>query len=665
MLQMKLLITTNTFGVKAKLIIIMLLLSFNLILQGQDSLSYKNGSIEYGFGKQQFDKLIAFERQFPDLDTIVNYSYLSDSITYLKNAKKWVDLYGNERQKFLVEFILYKKYFYDNINTDAKTNLTLKLMLNTQATPREHLRIMDMLLLSYTRQMLLAEYLSLLKDRQAYVEKHNLKGVSFMTDFSALGNVYYINKNYEHARINYKKARDDAKRKNNNFQAASFTNNIGLVFFEEYQYDSSLHYFKKALTLFNENDYYLPEYANYFRLVIKANIARVKTKQGLLGQDFPVILEEIRLSKKFNELGVTVSGYLDLATNYYLMKDFNNAFIYIDSIVFMKQYKINAYKEALELKGKIYLLNGNIKAGNYFFILKKHIEDSLVQKMKVQAIENASMLYQVNRKEKQLIDQKNELIKNQLIIQNQKKEGQFLRWLLVLSLVLVGVVIIFLLYVRKKSIKINTQKIELTESLQQQENLLKEVHHRVKNNLQVVSGLLVLQSNQTDNQEVKKIMEQGQSRIESMALLHQMLYNNTDYKTVDMKEYFHNLLANLNNTFGQGLKIGLEENVIGIHVEIDKAISLGLIITELITNSFKHAFAGKEGCIAISLTELSANNYKLIVEDNGKGLPPSFDVNKPTSLGLNLISILANELRASIDFSSENGTKCTLLVNLA
>lgn len=663
---MKLFNRSKAFKCKALVFITLVLLALSTMLHGQDNHTHTSDTINYEFGKQQFYKLEELDQQFSDIDTVVNFSYMPDSVTYtfLSDSKIWVNLYGSDRQKFLVEFILLKTYYYKN-KWIKSINKGLELMHNIQATPMEHLRIMDILLYSYTKQMLLAEFLSLLKDRQNYVEEHSLDDIQFKNNFADLGNVYYINKNYKHARINYKKAINIALSEDENFQAASLTNNVGLVFFEEYQYDSALYYFNQALTLSDESDFYAPEYVRYFKLVIKANIARIKTKKGMYGQDFPIILEEIQLSKKFNELGVTVSGYLDLATNYYLMKDFNNAFIYIDSIVYMKQYKASAYKEALELKGKIYLLNGNMEAGNHFFRMKKHVEDSLVQKMKIQAIENATMLYQVNKKEKQLIDQQSELIQNTLIIQNQHKEGLFLRWLLVLSLVIIGLVIAFLLYIRRKGKKINTQKLELAESLQQQENLLKEVHHRVKNNLQVVSGLLVLQGNQTKNKEAKKLMLQGQARIESMALLHQMLYNSTDFGRVDMQEYLHNLLANLSNSFGQGLQIKLEENVAQVNVGIDKAISLGLIITELVTNSYKHAFASNKGCIGISLSALSSNNYKLVVEDNGIGLSTDFDINASDSLGLNLITMLASELRTEIKFSNDNGTKCTLIVNVA
>ncbi len=643
------------------------LLIASTALYSQSGFINHQDTLDYNFGKKEFEQLLNISYKLSGLDTSLVFKYPAKMDVHLKNAKHWVSKYGNDRDKFLIDFI---SFHYDNFTKKDDENSRLdiiksglELLHNTQATPSEHLKIMDILLYVYMRELMLPEYLNLLEERNTYIKNHKIQDVFFEADFAKLANIYYINKNYTLARLNYKKARDAALVEGNGLILASYTNNIGLSFYDEYKFDSALYYFNQALDLFTDEDYYSKEYARYFRLIIKANIARIHMLQGKPGYQLPTIYKEIRLSKKFNEYQITTSGYLDLAMNYYLMNKFNQSFVYIDSVILFKDYSINAYKDALELKGKIYLLNGNMEAGNYFFDIKHRVEDSLNNIIKTKAVENATMSYRVNVIEKELIDKNNELSKNALLIKSQEQEGKFLRLLLVLSMLIIGLVIAFMVSLRNKNIKISEQKSKLGESLAMQENLLKEVHHRVKNNLQVVSGLLMLQASKSESEEVKQLMEQGQSRINSMAVLHQMLYNNTNYGQVNMQEYVHNLLESIGNSLGHGLKVDIEEKVLDIDVGIDKAITMGLIITELITNAYKHAFPiKKEGKIKVLLSKYF-KNYKLVVSDNGIGLPPEVGKNTKT-LGVTLITMLANELRANLSFKNKQGATCTLIVNL-
>jgi two-component sensor histidine kinase len=206
----------------------------------------------------------------------------------------------------------------------------------------------------------------------------------------------------------------------------------------------------------------------------------------------------------------------------------------------------------------------------------------------------------------------------------------------------------------KKDHKIITeQKALLEQSLGEKETLLKEIHHRVKNNLQIISGLFDKQARLTKDELARKLMKDGQDRVFSIALVHQNLYQSDNLTSIEIKSYLEMLVKNIEKSQKSELQdIQLTLDVDDSVVDIDRAIPLGLILNELITNCYKYAFKDREkGDITVRFRQ-NAAEFVLGVQDNGVGLPTHFDIQKTRSLGLNLVRGLVRQLGGKLDFAS-------------
>jgi PAS domain S-box-containing protein len=200
-------------------------------------------------------------------------------------------------------------------------------------------------------------------------------------------------------------------------------------------------------------------------------------------------------------------------------------------------------------------------------------------------------------------------------------------------------------------------------SLKEKETLLKEIHHRVKNNLQVISSLLNLQSNSIESKETRELVRESQNRVRSMALIHEKLYQSENLAQVQFAEYLRNLTRDLFRSYSAG-GVGLKLQAEDIPLDVDTAIPCGLIINELVSNALKYAFpGGRTGDLHISFLKISRERCALTVTDNGVGLPASIDVKNPKTLGLQLVNMLVNQLHGTLDVVTDGGT--TFMVTFA
>ncbi len=201
------------------------------------------------------------------------------------------------------------------------------------------------------------------------------------------------------------------------------------------------------------------------------------------------------------------------------------------------------------------------------------------------------------------------------------------------------------------------------EEARQKSLLLKEIHHRVKNNLQVISGLLYLQARRTKDTKLMEVLNESSNRVKSVALIHQRLQQSKDTVSVELSEYIRDLTTVLLHSCGREaavikLDLNLEKSVV---IGIDSAVPCGLIVNELVSNSLKHAFPeGHGGQIHISLHSDETDTITLVVGDNGVGLPEGLDLHKADSLGLQLVMSLVSQLGGSIDIDTRGGTQFTI-----
>ena len=267
---------------------------------------------------------------------------------------------------------------------------------------------------------------------------------------------------------------------------------------------------------------------------------------------------------------------------------------------------------------------------------------------KDQILVEALTEYETEKKEKEI-----ELLNSKNKIQTLQSQRQALFFTTgIIGLSLLALILIYLFYIKQKSLK-------------EKELLLKEIHHRVKNNLQIVSSLLSIQHRRIKDEQAAEAILESKNRVQSMALIHQKLYENDNLSSLDAKDYVTQLVESIFSSY----KINQEriKCYIDIHkvkLDVDVLIPLGLIINELVTNSLKHAFPNSnEGKIDIQLRK-EKDKVAMSVYDNGIGLPPQRELEQSRSFGFRMIRAFAQKLKASLNIVRKDGTVINISFDL-
>jgi two-component sensor histidine kinase/ligand-binding sensor domain-containing protein len=250
-------------------------------------------------------------------------------------------------------------------------------------------------------------------------------------------------------------------------------------------------------------------------------------------------------------------------------------------------------------------------------------------------------------------------------------------WFISLLVFLFAVAVYWIIRSRTKQLAADKNKLEklvnertaqLKQSLSAQDELLtekdvlmKEIHHRVKNNLQVISGLLELQSKSLDDETARDALREGRNRVKSIALIHQNLYQFENISAIELKRFVNDLCRQVESVFQKKNNIVMNIEVPDLYLDIDTAVPLGLIMNELLSNSFKYAFNDFEsGEIDIEIHSIEEGKYKLIYADTGPGLPEDFDLSKATTLGIQLINDLSRQIGGKVNYEKTNGSAFTI-----
>jgi two-component system sensor kinase len=193
---------------------------------------------------------------------------------------------------------------------------------------------------------------------------------------------------------------------------------------------------------------------------------------------------------------------------------------------------------------------------------------------------------------------------------------------------------------------------KIKNSLHEKELLLREIHHRVKNNMQIISTLLTLQSAQIDDQKLINLYQESQNRIQAMSLIHEKLYQSRDISKINLKDYVQSMVSDLLYSYEKDSQV-IESNldIADVLMSIDTAVPCGLIINELISNSLKYAFPDRNGTINVYFHRINDSDYCLSISDDGIGLPEDLDIEKTNSLGLQIVNNLINQLDGTLKIS--------------
>ena len=207
---------------------------------------------------------------------------------------------------------------------------------------------------------------------------------------------------------------------------------------------------------------------------------------------------------------------------------------------------------------------------------------------------------------------------------------------------------------------------QIKANLQEKETLLQEIHHRVKNNMTVISSLLALQMNSTDNKIAKEALQDSQNRVQSMSMIHETLYRSDNLADIDLATYLSDLGKVVLQNYAISKTVHFKVKAESVMIDSKLASTVGLIVNELIANSLKYAFTDdREGEILLELKSNNESGVELTVSDNGVGIPDGFNLKNANSLGLKLVKMLVeNQLDGSIKMESNNGTKFTIKFNI-
>ena len=485
-----------------------------------------------------------------------------------------------------------------------------------------------------------------------------------------LAKIYLVTEKYNEAILQYDKLVEIAKSEKNLYYEAGTYNNIGLVYLRTQKPDSAIIYFNKSLISWKnklENVSYVSSRDSTFFDIVRSNIGEAYNEKGAYKKAIPLIRNYIEISKKSKEVKEIVSSLISLSQSYFGLHQPKKALALLDSASYLieKNKSISGQKKTYENKVKIYETLGDTK--NAYTFYKKLVAynksmDSIGEKNRTTILE---IVYEVEQKNEQIANQKVLVLKAESRTKLQKSKQRFL----MIGLFLMFAIVLNLLwnrYQKKKSSKnlkeknkqIAAQNNTIEKALVEKETLLKEIHHRVKNNLQLISGILELQSSKINDDAVNEIMKQGQNRIKSMALIHQQLYESEDLGKIDFRKYVTQLTNDITVMVNDPNKdIDIVLDIIDFSLDINTAVPMGLIINELVLNAFKHGFLNIEkGTLTICLQALEDEYYQLTVSDNGIGFQKDYEFDKADSLGLRLVKGLSRQIGGNCEFKNGSGT---------
>jgi two-component sensor histidine kinase len=498
-------------------------------------------------------------------------------------------------------------------------------------------------------------------------------------NYKNIGDVYLSQKKYEDALSYFSKTLDIRQNMGDKKSIPSLYNSIGAVYSELKNYNKSREYYDKVIeSAYSNKSSLFVSYTNISEGFLNQNMlidAKSWADKALgiakeIGEDIENFEKIYQLLSQIQHLQ---GNYLDAYENYkqYILyrdslyneentkKIVETEMLYeFDKKEIATQASFQKSQDSLKLvQQKAIELQQLENEYQSKYALAKNNEERLQllyeEDLKRQEIENNFQQQQIKNNASQ---KKNQAIKQaeyekELLIQASKRRNSILILSSISALLLLSGGFVYWRFQTKKK---EAQRLDVKN--QKIETLVKELHHRVKNNMQIISSLLSLQSSKTDSADVKEAFHDGINRVQAMGLIHQKLYMSEDITQVNMKEYIESLSENLISSYAiSGRSVKLQKDLKDISLNIDTAVPLGLILNELLTNALKYGTTNTLPEISISF-----DGSLLIIKDNGiKNFHPD-QHRDSNSFGLKLIQILCKQIRAQLTYYQNNGTECRI-----
>ncbi|MCK0189030.1 histidine kinase dimerization/phosphoacceptor domain -containing protein [Arenibacter sp. F20364] len=507
-----------------------------------------------------------------------------------------------------------------------------------------------------------------LYDRQFEIrnEKKNLG----LTDKVIFYDIYSNLGLHRKAMDDYIKDKLKTIREDDYFGQAQYQSNVGNYLLLDMSIPTALTYYKKAKGFI---DVYLNDISrekteqeitkgNLLKAIIEGNIGKCHALLKEYDIAIPYLENSINLINEYNKgkfSSELVENTLELADCYLQKEDYDKAKDYLLKGPQHDPVKIENILRRNRLLAAYYDRIGDYKNSVEYLKRNVRIRDSLnrnessMKKQQLAAVAGQEIEYS----KKMMEQQKKDLEQSRSDLQAKEERINIVFISLIFTLLgFAGLVFAYLKSIKNQRL-IADQKRIIEASLVEKDSLLKEIHHRVKNNLQMVSSLLSLQTKNTRSKAAIEALEEGKSRVKAMALIHQKLYQNDDLSVIEMQGYIESLINSVQSVYKKGgHNINITIDAEGVELDIDRAIPFGLILNELVSNSFKYAFPedDENGKIYIHLRKNGGQGY-FEYTDNGVGLPEDTDDRANSSMGIRLMNRLVNQLQSTlnIDKTSE------------
>lgn len=436
-------------------------------------------------------------------------------------------------------------------------------------------------------------------------------GISYT--YSGLGIVNYDNKKFDEALNNYLNAEiywvdEQASLK------ADLWNNIGALYVEKNEFDNARYYYNKALSFYKSEKWW-------------SEISMVYYNLGELFLKENNITEATNSFNNSLKIGEEIESYTEIIWAYYGL--------------YLTHKKAKNLKEALS-----------------YFELYTNLKDSIHGIQNKEEVRELEALFHQEKQLKKIKDQQLKIVQTEKRVQNEKLKNLIFIVIIIFILLLLLLGIYHFRKSKKQNKTLKEQQQLVSNSLEEKELLLKEIHHRVKNNLQVISSLLNLQNNAIDNPQTKYVINETQNRINAIALVHKKLYQSQNIGKINFSSYLQEIVDQQKVIYNnQDFEVDCIVNTPKTtELNLDIAVSLGLIVSELITNAFKYAFHSEQkNKLEITLIAKEKGKHELIVSDNGPGLPKEFENGEKESLGMELVKILTEQIEGKITIKNDNG----------
>lgn len=514
---------------------------------------------------------------------------------------------------------------------------------------------------------------------------------NYIKSLTFIALAHQVKGDYESASHLSFQALEKAREYNATKEVGTILNNLGALYFELKEWQNSEKYYHEALTIMTDlkdtswlariygniagiaymrKDY--QESIEYLNLSLEmatslqqaesiggaiSNMAMVYSTIGENDKAIESYWQGYHILNKLGEKRGVCITLTELSRLYLKTSDYDKAEQTYNKVLKIAQESkhVESIANSYEGLAELYAIKNDFKQAYNYQQLHTKWKDSLLNKQRISLITDLNTKYQTEKKEQEnkILLAENQIINTQM--QKSKKE-KFLLWLIMMSSLLVLILVINQLRIRRKTNKQLRAQFEITQkTLKERETLIQEVHHRVKNNMQIISSMLNIQAKSISDQATKQAILESRAKVLSMAMVHQNLYMSDDISKINISAYLTKLLDELEFTFSSDEhEIEIIKDIEPLNFDVETSIPLGLIITELFSNIYKHAFNGQQrGEIIISLKK-NDQLFHLKVEDNGCGFNQK-DI-KSQSFGIQLIKSLTKKLRGEISWTSDHGT---------